>query len=257
MSNPIPGLRGTSQQALYPFTRIVSCNTLVTTFMNGSEQRFVSQVPLTHFVLPMSFLSDTDRTNYLSWISGVKGQFAQNITLTLGTTTYSNLTWMDDSLDLTSKMSSGYYDQQIVLRQVQNGSYTVPSGTFTSYPTFSWGGSVQLPFEQLSNYMTGVVDQPSGPRYAYSWYGAGLTNFPTGFLRTWKLSYPLLSDADVATLENFFRGCQGRYLSFSFTDPVDSTTYTHVRFNQDDLQIKYLTKNQSTTEVTLLQTFGS
>src|SRR5579871_4844684 len=98
MANPLPGLRGTSEQALYPFSRIVSFDTKITTWMNGSEQRWVSRPPLTNFVLPMTVLSAADKSSYVTLFSTAKGQFAQNITLTLGTTTWEHLTMMSDHM---------------------------------------------------------------------------------------------------------------------------------------------------------------
>lgn len=257
MPNALPGLRGTTIQALYPVTRIVCCYTGISVFSNASEQRWVEQPPLYKFILPMQNLTATDKANYLTWFNAVKGQFATDVTLTLGSNTWSNLGLMSDSLEFTGTMP-GRFDQNIQLRSIQSAAsdYTPPT-LGSSYPTFSWGSVAQSPVVQTSSYMTSVNEQASGPRYGYSWFGQSLPNFPTTYLRSWKITYTTLSDTDLATLENFFLASQGRYGSFSFQDPVDGQTYDHVRMGQDELPIKYLMPNVSMTSVTLVQTNGS
>jgi len=256
MSNPLPSLRGTSQQALYPFTRIISCATGVNTMFNGSERRWVERCPLYNFILPMSVLTATDKASWLSFHVENKGMYNQNCTLTLGSTTYSNLAMMSDDISQTNNHSI-LYDQEIHLRQTLTpASYTPPS-VGTSFPTFSWGGVAEMPLTQVSSFLTNVAEQPSGPRYALAYYDGGWTNFPTSYLRSWRISYPLLTDTDQTTLVNFFLGMQGRYNTFTFTDPLDNTAYTHCRFDMDELQIHYQTKNQSSTEITIRQTYNS
>lgn len=256
MSNPLPGLRGTSQQALYTFSRITSCSTTINQFFNGSEQRFVNRIPYYNFILPMNTLNATDKASWLALHNAAKGQFEQNLELTLGSTTYSNLALMSDDIVQTNNRPL-LYDQEIHLRQTIPASAGGPPTVGTSFPTFSWGGVAQMPLTQVSSFLTNVNEQASGPRYAFAYYAGGLSNFPSTYLRSWRISYSILSDADLATLETFFLGMQGRYGSFSFTDPLDSTTYNHVRFDQDDLQITYQTKNINSVEVTLRETFNS
>lgn len=256
MSTPLPGLRGTSQQALYPFTRIVSCSTTVNTFFNGSEQRWANRVPLYNFILPMNVLNATDKSSWLTLHAEAKGEFEQNLTLTLGSTTYSNLALMSDDIVQTNSRTI-LFDQEIHLRQTLTpASYTPPS-VGTSFPTFSWGGVAEMPYSQVSSFLTNMTDQPSGPRYAIALYNGGWTNFPSTYLRSWRITFPLLEQTDMNTLENFFLGVQGRLTSFSFTDPLDSTTYNNCRFDQDELQIQYLTLNQFSTEITIKQTYNS
>ncbi len=325
----LPTLRGTAQQVLYPFTRVVSCMTTVTTFQNSTEQRWVARPPLYQFILPMGSLSQADRASWLVYFSGRKGRFEVNLALTLGGTTYSDLTLMSDNLAFNQSKYDLFYDQQVSLRQAQAAnfsSYTPPS-VGSLYPPLSYGQVTpeywpELPFSQSNDFLTSVGDNPFGPRFAYSWFGSG-SPFPPGRLRTWRLSYPLLTDADIATLENFFLGKQGRYGTFYFPDPtpvalllsgigsgnatlaasdgfnyttgaylmVDdeimlvtggggstgastlsitraqlgtsaashsnaaalSVVYPNVRFAADDLPLKYLTKNQNSTELQLVQ----
>lgn len=261
MANPLPGLRGTGFsgyppiQALYPITYVLSTDTNVSIFTDASEQRWVRRAPLAHFVLPMSSIDESDKAAWLTHFSTALGQASQTLSLTIGSNTYENLTLLSDDLAVTTN-SPLYYHQQITLRQVQNPTFTAPTSG-SAFPTLSSGCVAQFPFEQTSSFLTSVVDQPTGPRYVYAWYGAGHSGLPTGYLRAWKLEYPLLSDADMLTLQTFFTNQQGRYVSFDFTDPLDNTTYHHVRFDQDDLEIQYLAPNNNSTTLLLRQTNGS
>ncbi len=259
MSSPLPYLRNTTgtlnAQVLYPFTRTVEFMTTVNTFANGSEQRWPERPPLYTFALAMSMLNTTDKAAWLSFFNSQKGRFQTNLQITLSSTTYSNLALMSDDLAQTNDRGL-LYNQQVNLRQVSNYPWTAPS-VGTSFPTLSFGSVAEYPLTDTSSFMSDVNESPLGPRFVWSWYGSSLTNFPTGYLKAWRLSYPLISDADRATLETYFLGQQGRYGSFSFTSPIDSTTYSHVRFASDSLAIKHLTKNQQSTEITLIQTNGS
>ncbi len=260
MANPLPILRNTTgtlnAQVLYGFTRTVSHLTTVRTFMNGVEQRWASRpAPLFSFTLPMQSLRTADKTSWLTFLNSVKGRQAQDLTLSLGATAYANLTMMADDLGFTvSKVLQ--YDQQVNLRQVLNYPYTPPAAA-SAFPTFSWGGSVQMPFGQSTGFLSNLNESAYGPRFVMAYYGASLTGFPTGALKKWRIAYPVMPDADAATLETFVLGQQGRLGSFDFTDPVDSTTYHHVRIDQDDIEFKYIAFGQQSTSISLRQTNNS
>lgn len=240
--------------------RSVQCLTNVAQFQDAKEQRSVARPPLYTFALQMNLLNATDRAAWLAYFVANLGRAHTDLQITLGSTLYSNLTLMSDSLNL-SQRTNLFYDQQIVLRQVTPAnfsSYTPPT-VGSSYPSFNFGyGSssavAELPYAQSFNLLTSVGDSAYGPRYVFSWYKASLAGFPTTYLPSWKISYPLLTDTDLATLETYFLGQQGMYGTFSFTDPVDNVTYPNVRFNSDELSIRYLTVNQNSTEVSLIQT---
>src|SRR5206468_1185224 len=110
-------------------------------------------------------------------------------------------------------------------------------GVGTDFPTLSSGLVAQRPYTQIRRFYTLRNDNPSGKRYAYALYGGGLSGFPTGALLSWNLTYPALSDADLSTLETFFRGNSGRYGSFNFTDPDSGALAANCRFGSDVLEI--------------------
>jgi len=260
MSNPLPILRNTTgtlnAQALYPFTRVASCLTFVDQFDNGSEQRWAGRTPLFNFALSFNSLSATDKASWLTFQNTVLGRLATNLTITLGATTYSNLTMMSDDLVATTRLPL-LYDQQISLRQVSNYPYTVPTvGSTFPQLAFGTGGGIavaELPFSQANSAFTDINESVYGQRFGFGWYKTGKTNFPNVLLKSWKISYPLLTDADAATLENYFLGKQGRYATFTFVDPIDGSSNANVRFDMDDLAFRYITKNMQSTEVSLKQ----
>ena len=340
MADPLPILRNTSgslnAQCLYPFTRVVSCLTQVLPFQNAAEQRAAQRPPLYGFRLPMSSLNLRDRQAWLNFHTTIIGRFHSDLTLTLGGTTYGNLAAMSDSAVFTQRTLAAAYDQEVVLRQVAAANFTsyAPPAVGQMFPGLAFGFaspgsySIEYPFVQSSNYLTSVGDSAFGPRFSYSWYNptAPLTNFPAFYLRSWKVSMPLLNDTDMGAVETFFLGNQGRYGLFGFTDPIvvgtlqssinsgvtsvsvsdaseiqngkyismdletmkvtsgggviGSSTLTvvraqlgtsgfahnagqpvraafaNVRFDTDDLIIKYLTANQNSTEFTLVETNG-
>jgi hypothetical protein len=256
MASALPGIFGTTIQAQYPITRIVSFETRVNTFMTGAEQRWPNRGQLTNFVMPFKSLGISDRTNYLTFLSTVMGMQGQDLSVTLGANTWGNLTLLSDSFAFTQEHVSRQYNLSFNMRQVQNSGWS-PASAPTAYPTFSTGAVAMTPMTDSTGFLTNVVEGYAGTRYGFGYYGTSLTNFPTGPLKAWKITYPVLPDADVSTLETFFVGCMGKYISFTFTDPSDSTTYDNVRFDQDELHITYAEPNHTQIEVSLIQTNGS
>ena len=257
----LPILRGTTgtfnAQVLYPFTRSVRFRTTVNIFMNGSEQRWPNTPPLYDFDLSMNALTATDKALWLAFFSnaGQIGRYGTVGSITIGATTYSNLTLMSDDLSVTNPTSQ-LFNQSVSLRQVNGYPWTPPT-VGTVFPTFSFGAVAEQPFTQVSTYLTSVNESANGPRFSTPWYQNSLTNFPTGYLRSWKINFGLLSQTDITTLENFFVSVMGMASSFSFTDPLTGTPLSHVRFDQDSLDIKYTDIGMFSTTVSLIQTNGS
>lgn len=253
MSNPLPTLRLTAQQALYPFVRNITFQTVVNQFAGAQEQRWPSRPPLFTFDMPMSTLAKADRDTWLSFFTARNGRFTQDLTLTLGSTTYSNLTLMSDDFGQVLKVAL-LFDQQVSLRQVRNGTWTPPA-VGTTFPNLTGLGAVaEMPYTPTAVELTGISDNPSGPRFAFSYYGAALTNFPSAALHKITIEYPLLSDAGALDLENFFISVQGKAYTFDFPEPISGTTLHNMRFDMDTLAMKYITKNQNSTKIVLVQT---
>lgn len=118
-----------------------------------------------------------------------------------------------------------------------------------AYPTITGGVLTQRPFVRARTHRTIVNEMPSGKRHAYAWRAAGLSGLPTRPLFRWELSYSVISESEVDTLETFFRARKGRLEAFDFTDPEDSTLYANCRFGMDSLEIRYEGPNHCSTKV--------
>ena len=123
-----------------------------------------------------------------------------------------------------------------------------------SYPNLAIGLNAQRPYTRAHRYSVLHNFNPFGPQFSWAWIGTGLTGFPANALHGWQLDYAVLSDADLATLENFFMSQWGRYGSFSFTDSGDGVTYSGVRFDSDSLEIHHEQIGVSSLSVRLVET---
>jgi hypothetical protein len=105
------------------------------------------------------------------------------------------------------------------------------------YPTI-----VQRPFTRVLRFFTSKIDLENGLRYAYP-----LRTVP---IASWQISYSALNDTEIATLGSFFLA-NGRYGTFTFTDPEDASVHPSCRFGMDDLVIRHLGPRQNAAEVTI------
>ena len=250
MAGSFPTIRG-GYQAIYPVTRTVSFDTGVMLALNATEQRWKKRAPLTKFSWTASNLKSADVTSIVNFHASQKGAYDPTWSFTLGSTTYSNLTFEDDVLQIKEDRPA-LFSIAIKARQTQNRNAGTPSVSAV-YPTLASGFRAQLPYTQLRRFSTMKQDVGSGVRYSYSWWGGGLTGFPTGSLMGWELQYPALSDADLSTLETFFRGMNGRWNQFSFTDPQDSVAHTKCRFDVDEMVINHSNPGLSTTTLRIVE----
>lgn len=263
MAQPLPTIRNSSQQVLYGSTRIVSFDTAVTRFNNASEQRWSRRPPLYRFILPMPGLSSADWTSWLNFFSGtsVYGRFGATISLTVNGVTYTDLGLESDMLNNTTRVPLRY-DQQIRLRQVSTPASWTPPSVSGPYPNLLFGtasatANAEYPAVRITGYYTALTDNPYGQRFSFPWYSGAVSGFPSTYLLSWKLEYPLLTDVDLNTLENYFLWNMGRWGSFTFNDPLGGSSYNNVRFDMDEMAIKYLGPNQNSTTITLRQINGT
>src|SRR5678815_3603321 len=254
MAGTFPLIRNGLGSALYGFTRRVVYNTIISQGANGTEQRAKGHAPLSSFVLPYTNLIPAEVTLIRSFFNSQKGQFDSTWSLTLGATTYTNLCFEDDDLSF-NEQDSMLYSSTLRCRQTENPGVAIPAAA-SDFPSFDVGLVAQRPYTQIRRFYTLKNDNPSGERYAYSLFGGGLAGFPTGALLGWTLEFPELSDANLLTLETFFRGKSGRYGSFNFTDPDNATRAANCRFGNDVLEIKHHDFQVSSTAVSIVQTNG-
>jgi len=107
-----------------------------------------------------------------------------------------------------------------------------------TYPTI-----IQRPYTRTLRFLTQKTDMESGLRYALP-----LMATP---LRAWDIEYSALTDAEMATLTNFFLARGGRFDTFTFVDPEDSVSYAKCRFGMDDLSPRSVQRDQNQVRVTI------
>ena len=67
--------------------------------------------------------------------------------------------------------------------------------------------------------------------------GGYTMGFPTGSIKKYRfeLSYTVVSNSDVSTMDTFFNDNQGG--SFQYTDPISDSSYS-VEFDQDEIEFE-------------------
>jgi hypothetical protein len=256
MAGLLPTVRG-SAAALYPISRMNTCATSVQKFINGSEQRFKRAASLASFKLTYTGLFANDRDALKLFYAEQKGSFDSTWSFALDNT-YPNCTFLEDGFSSVEGARPNLYDVSLQFRQTIPGGAVAGQGNF-GYPVLTSGATAQRPYQQNQRWRTSKNDNPTGKRYAYEWYGAGLQGFPNRGLLSWRLQYPSITDADMAILEAFFVNMNGRWNSFNFVDPDGPgpegiANYPDVRFDMDALEYRYLAKNQASTTILLIET---
>lgn len=253
MSGFLPFVRGTAQ-ALYPVTRRVEFLTDIAMALNATEQRFKKRPPLTRFVLPYSRVLASETTTFRNFFYSQKGAFDSTWSFTLGNTTYNNMAFEDSTFQASQTWDSPIeYSFTLRARQTQNAGQTAGSSG-GMFPTLANGTTTQFPYARLDRFDVLYNDNPIGPRYSWTWFGAALTGFPTTALRGWQLGFPLLSDADLVTIETFYRNQWGAWGQFSFEDPDDLTIHQKCRFMDDVLQITHNAPDQNSVSLRIMET---
>lgn len=258
MAGSLPLIRGsvnqTGAQALYPITRRVEFSTDVALGLNSTEQRFKRRPPLTRFVLPYSRINLADMTAMRAFHAAQRGTFDATWSFTLGSTTYSHMTFEDDSFEAREEdQTRTMYSFTLRAKQTQNAGQ-IAGSIGGSFPTLANGAPMQLPYTQVRRYSVLLNDTAIGLRYSWTWVGGGLNGFPSTALWGWTLEYPMVTDADLATLETFFRNQAGRFARFTFTDPDDASVHTKCRFDDDVFEVRHNAPNQNSVTLRIQET---
>ena len=69
--------------------------------------------------------------------------------------------------------------------------------------------------------------------------------------RRWVVRLSCVSDSELAAIEAFFAGQQGRNGSFSFTDPWDETLYPDCSFDNDELSVALTAEDRGSVTVVI------
>ena len=72
-------------------------------------------------------------------------------------------------------------------------------------------------------------------------------------LHRWSIRLAELDEGELAELDGFFANNQGRFGSFTFTDPWDGTPYTNCSLAADQLDLTSVAPMRGTTSVTVVE----
>ncbi|MCC6857690.1 MAG: DUF2460 domain-containing protein [Bryobacterales bacterium] len=111
-----------------------------------------------------------------------------------------------------------------------------------TFPKLRTGAVMQYPAVTVTGYSNQVVRFVDGEEQRY--------RDSAGPLRRWKVDLALLDDGELASLEEFFEAQQGRYGTFTFTDPHDGREYSDCRLEEDQFTLEL--EGESRGKATLL-----
>ncbi|MBM3734873.1 MAG: hypothetical protein FJW39_03730 [Acidobacteria bacterium] len=95
----------------------------------------------------------------------------------------------------------------------------------SAFPLLKTGAACQYPAPRALKFSTEVIRFLDGGTQRFRGYASAG--------RRWVIRLDLLTEPELATMEEFFAGQQGRLGSFSFTDPRDGTVHTNCSFDSD------------------------
>jgi hypothetical protein len=95
-----------------------------------------------------------------------------------------------------------------------------------TFPKLRTGAVMQYPAARIIRYSNQVMRFVDGAEQRY--------RDSAGPLRRWEIRLELLNEGELASLQEFFETQQGRYGSFSFTDPQDGAEYPDCSLEDDE-----------------------
>ena len=93
------------------------------------------------------------------------------------------------------------------------------------FPTLKTGAVMQYPAKRSLQYNTDAIRFLDGTEQRFR-------DNPS-LLHGWTIQLDLLDEFELAALDQFFVSNQGRFGSFSFTDPWDGTVYANCSLAED------------------------
>lgn len=258
------GSLGISAPAMYPMQRSVTFDTKICVFMDGSQQRWMNRGMLENWQLNYSQVSDLDRQNLDAFFQSTLGS-AQTWTFARGgpeNISLANCQFVDDSMQWTKQSVSniGSWNGTLKFRQVANTSGIGPSMYPGPFPTLGtvngFGYQTGYPFIRTQNFFSIRAELDTGGTIVRPLIGSGLTGYPSRQLYRWTLSFTVLSDADLFTLQSHFFNAAGRYTNFAFTDLQMNKTFTKVAYAMDTFDATYQMKGISSVTIQLQEVYG-
>ena len=112
----------------------------------------------------------------------------------------------------------------------------------SDFPRLSTGAVMQYPSDRSHQYSTRVLKFVDGGEQRYREQSAAA--------KRWIVRLDALTDGEATDVEQFCLGCQGRFGSFSFTDPWDNTEHADCSLENDVIVIEQA--GESRTKIALI-----
>jgi hypothetical protein len=94
------------------------------------------------------------------------------------------------------------------------------------FPTLKTGAVMQYPAKRTLQFNTDTIRYLDGTEQRFR-------DNPS-VLHSWTIQLDLLDEGELDALDQFFLSNQGRFASFSFTDPWDGTVYPNCSLKADN-----------------------
>jgi hypothetical protein len=209
----------------FPVTAALEFDTAIAAGKNGTEQRWMRNTGRASWTLPYPYLSLAQRDVLLNFFDTQKGS-AELFDFPFLGTTYVDCYFDQDELTATESESMIFAAEVRICKVVRTPDATALAANF---PALASGARMQRPYTHARTWDT-VSVRTEGGRFAYSNRAATL--------RTWTAGGSVLTLADALAIWNHFSRAQGRYKSFTFTDPDADSTHT-ARFASDRLEWRF------------------
>ena len=102
----------------------------------------------------------------------------------------------------------------------------------SAFPKLKTGAVAQYPAGRSLEHATETMRFVDGTQQRYRKRGPAL--------KRWLIRLELLDETEMARLEAFFRGAQGRCGSFSFEDPWDASVHANCSLESDEFAMEAL-----------------
>ena len=117
-----------------------------------------------------------------------------------------------------------------------------------TFPALKTGAVAQYPAARTFQYRNQVLRFLDGNEQRY--------RDSAGPLHRWTIRLDWLDATEMAAIEDFFLSNQGRFASFTFVDPWDSTSYPNCSISSDDLAALVQQEVRNGTSITIVENRG-
>lgn len=113
------------------------------------------------------------------------------------------------------------------------------------FPTLKTGAVLQYPAKRTLKFNTDAIRFVDGSEQRF--------RESPSVLHQWTIQLGLLDEAELAALDQFFVTNQGRFGSFSFTDPWDGTVYPDCSLGEDEFGFQLSGEMRAKTVLTVCE----